>query len=85
MTNPQPRAAEELEAFRQEVRSVAGLGLKGKSAAIRNLKPSLDRLNNLGFSQEKLVEVMAECGLEMSLGYLKTALWRINNANREAE
>lgn len=65
-----------LEEFRGEVKAVVALQLKSKAKAIRTLMPSLDKLNKLGFAQEKLVDVMKDEGLEMSLGYLKTALWR---------
>lgn len=75
-SSPALRMQEELAKFRQEISAVMELGLKSKSAAVRALMPRLDQLNELGFAQEKLVEVMAEEGLEMTLGYLKTTLWR---------
>lgn len=74
--SPVQAAQQALEEFRGEVKAVVALQLKSKAKAIRTLMPSLDKLNKLGFAQEKLVEVMKEEGLGMSLGYLKTALWR---------
>lgn len=65
-----------LAQFQAEVKAVVKTGLKSKTAMIRLLKPAFDHMNVAGFTQEQLVEVMNKAGLEMTLGQLKTILWR---------
>jgi hypothetical protein len=73
-----------LEEFREEVRLLAGMKLKG-AAALRKLLPSLDRLNKLGLTQDVLVEEMGKAGMEMTLGYFKTAVYRLRKADQQQE
>lgn len=79
--SPVQQMQEALEQFRQEVKSLVDLKLK-KAVVLGKLLPRLDELNSLGFPQEKLVEEMNQVGLTMSLGYFKTAIWRLR---KEAE
>lgn len=73
-----------LDEFRVEVRTLAGMKLKG-AAALRKLLPSLDRLNKLGLTQDVLVEEMGKEGMEMTLGYFKTAVYRLRKAADEQQ
>lgn len=74
--SPAQLAQAALEQFRADVGTVVNLGLKSKAAALRQLQPALENLSKLGFSQEKIVEVMTEAGLEMKVSVLKSTLWR---------
>ncbi len=82
--SPAQLAQAALEQFRVDVATVVGLGLKSKAAAIRQLQPALDNLSKLGFSQEKIVEVMKDAGLEMTVPVLKSMLWRQRNKDGAA-
>lgn len=73
---PVAQAKESLVKFESEVKDVVGMRIKSKTAMIRMLMPSLERMNQLGFTQEHLVSIMVDAGLDMSLGQLKTILWR---------
>lgn len=84
-----PSAAETAEAelakFSELVGQLIQLKLKSKAALVKRITPDLDRLNDNGFSQERLVEVMNQAGFDISLGTLKTILYRQRKSDEEAK
>ena len=71
-----------LEQFEAAVAAVVKTGLKSKTAMVRIIKPALEEMNQVGFTQEQLVAVMVKAGLDMTLGQLKTILWRENQKTK---
>ncbi|HYD60596.1 MAG TPA: hypothetical protein VEC35_09590 [Noviherbaspirillum sp.] len=75
----EPTVAElkaELAKFSNHAREVAGLGLKSKAAEIRLLMDQIEHMNGVGFSLEKLCEVMGSVGLDITPPVLKTTMGR---------
>lgn len=67
----------DLNSFQEEVKKVVQIGLKSKTAEIRLLLTRITALNEAGYSQEKLRDVMSQGGLEITLGTLKSLLSRV--------
>lgn len=82
-TSPLQEMQTALEGFRQEVRLLVDMKVTKRAVALRKLLPDLDRLNKLGFTQEQLVEEMENAGLSMTLGYFKTAIWRLRKEDQQ--
>ena len=83
--SPAQLAQAALQDFRAEAEAVADLKLKSKAASIRKLRPGVESLNKLGFSQEKIVEVMTEAGIEITVPVLKSMLWRLRKEDPASE
>lgn len=66
-----------LEEFRKEVKLLVDAKVTKPAKALPKLLPYLDKLNDMGLPQQQLVEEMDKIGLSMSLGYFKTAIWRL--------
>ena len=67
----------DLARFQEEVKKVVQLGFKSKTAAMRLLIDNFTALNEAGYSQDKLCEVLNSEGLEITRGTLKSLLSRV--------
>jgi hypothetical protein len=75
----------EAEQFETTVREMIEAGLTNKTAIIRQLTPTLEKMNDAGFRYEKLVEIMNAAGLEITLTTFKTIRARLGKeTNKDA-
>ena len=62
----------ELEGFQKLVKDTVALELRSKAVTVGRLLPEIERLCNLGYTHERLVEVMGAAGLEMTVGTFRS-------------
>lgn len=66
-----------VEAFNAEVKYVMeDVGLSKKTAVVKVLRPSIERLNDRGFTLEQVAATLSQAGFEISKDTLKTTLSR---------
>lgn len=67
----------ELAEFETHVKGAVALGLRSKAATLERLIPAIDRMSELGYPQETMLEIFAKHGMEFTLGSFRNALFRI--------
>jgi hypothetical protein len=73
---------DELAEFEAVVKKTVALKLRSKQATVERFYDQIESLGALGYTHDRLTEIMAKAGLELTVGTFRSILARIKASNK---